>query len=111
MAEFDPETFEEEKYTDHFTELQRAYKNAFETMSESHDSDLIHAIDQQVLNESEPHFVDGAFEVELPENPADRVTAVSVDAETLHETLEQYTDVIAAELHQLLGVEQPETDG
>ncbi|NHX35200.1 MULTISPECIES: DUF5783 family protein [Halolamina] len=111
MAEFDPETFEEEKYTEHFTQLQRAYKNAFETMSEDHDSDLIHAIDQQVLNESEPHFVDGAFEVELPEDPSERVTAVSVDAETVNGTLDRYTDVIAAELHDLLGVEQPETDG
>ena len=108
MAEFDPETFEEEKYTEHFTELQRAYKNAFETMNGQYDSDLIHAIDQQVLNESEPHFVDGRFEVDLPESPEDRLTAVNPDAERLRETLDQYTDEIVAELHELFGVEKPE---
>ncbi|MFW5911746.1 MAG: DUF5783 family protein [Halolamina sp.] len=111
MAEFDAETFEEEKYTEHFTQLQRAYKNAFETMSETDDSDLIHAIDQQVLNESEPHFVDGRFEVELPENPAERVTAVDVGAERVADTLDRYTDEIAAELHSLFGVEPPEDRG
>ncbi|MFB6303927.1 MAG: DUF5783 family protein, partial [Haloferacaceae archaeon] len=51
MAEFDPEKFED-KYANYFTELQRAYKNAFETMNDAYDSELVHAIDQQVLNES-----------------------------------------------------------
>ena len=111
MAEFDAETFEEEKYTEHFAELQRAYKNAFETMNGQYDSDLIHAIDQQVLNESEPHFVDGQFEVELPENATDRVTAVDADGETLVETIDRYTDEIVAELHELFGVERGETEG
>ncbi|MFT4933299.1 MAG: hypothetical protein ACI91T_003204 [Natronomonas sp.] len=111
MADFDAETFEAEKYTEHFTELQRAYKNAFETMNGQYDSDLIHAIDQQVLNESEPHFADGRFEVELPEDPADRVTAVNVDDGTLSETLDHYTDEIVAELHELFGVERPENEG
>jgi len=110
MADFDPETFEEEKYSEHFAELQRAYKNAFETMNGQYDSDLIHAIDQQVLNESEPHFADGGFEVELPENPTDRVTAVDADAETLTETLDRYTDEIVAELHELFGVERAENE-
>lgn len=110
MTEFDPETFEEEKYREHFAELQRAYKDAFEEMNDEYDSDLIHAIDQQVLNESEPQFVDGRFEVELPENPAERVTAVTADAETVAETLDQYTDEIAAKLHTLFGVEQPESE-
>ena len=111
MADFDAETFEEEKYTEHFTQLQRAYKNAFETMNGQYDSDLIHAIDQQVLNESEPHFVDGRFEIELPENPTGRVTAVSVDDGTVTETLDRYTDAIVTELHELFGVETPENEG
>ena len=110
MADFDAERFEAEKYREHFTELQRAYKNAFDTMTDEFDSDLIHAIDQQVLNESEPQFVDGRFEVELPEEPVDRVTAVSADAETVTETLDHYTDEIAAELHELFGVERPESE-
>lgn len=108
MTDFDPETFEEEKYREHFTELQRAYKNAFETMTTDHGSDLIHALDQQVLNESEPHFVDGRFEVELPEDPTERVSAVSADEAVLSDTLEEYTDQIAEELHRLFGVERPE---
>ncbi|MBP1986134.1 DUF5783 family protein [Halolamina salifodinae] len=108
MTEFDPETFEEEKYREHFAELQRAYKDAFDQMTDEFDSDLIHALDQQVLNESEPQFVDGRFEIELPEDPAERVTAVSVDADTVTETLSRYTDEIAAQLHQLFGVERPE---
>ncbi len=111
MADFEPETFEEEKYTEHFTELQRAYKNAFETMNGQYDSDLIHAIDQQVLNESEPHFVDGSFEIELPEEPTDRVTAVGADDGTVTETLDRYTEEIVTELHELFGVEQPENEG
>ncbi|GAB7094209.1 DUF5783 family protein [Halolamina litorea] len=110
MADFDPETFEEEKYTDHFAELQRAYKDAFEAMREDHGSDLIHALDQQVLNESEPHFVDGRFEIELPENPTDRVTAVDADDATLTAALDRYTDEIAARLHSLFGVERPENE-
>jgi hypothetical protein len=109
MADFDPETFEEEKYREHFAELQRAYKDAFEVMTDEFESDLIHAIDQQVLNESEPHFVDGRFEVELPENPAERVTAVSADAETVTETLDRYTEEIAAQLHGLFGVDRDES--
>jgi hypothetical protein len=55
MTEFDPEKFED-KYVHYFNELQRAYKNAFERMNETYDSELIHAIDQQILNESEPIY-------------------------------------------------------
>ncbi len=34
MTDFDPEKFED-KYANYFPELQRAYKNAFETMNDS----------------------------------------------------------------------------
>jgi len=67
--EFDPEKFED-KYAHYFNELQRAYKNAFNQMNDRYDSELIHGIDQTVLNESEPFYEDGEFRVELPENPA-----------------------------------------
>jgi hypothetical protein len=106
MSEFDPERFED-KYVHYFTELQRAYKNAFETMSESHDSDLVHAIDQQVLNESEPFYEDGAFRVELPENPEERVTAVVADDEKLQHTLDRYVAEIETELYAVFDLEQP----
>ncbi|QLG60747.1 DUF5783 family protein [Halorarum salinum] len=108
MAEFDPEKFED-KYVHYFAELQRAYKNAFETMNDRYDSQLIHGIDQQVLNESEPFYdaESGAFRVELPEDPADRLTAVVVDDEKLAVTLDRYVDEIEAELYRVFDVEPP----
>ena len=110
MADFDPDAFEEEKYRDYFTQLQRAYKNAFNTMNDDYDSDLIHAIDQQVLNESEPHFEDGRFSIDLPENPVERVTGVLAPDEKVEATLDAYTDEIVVELHQLFGVDRPDED-
>jgi hypothetical protein len=105
MAEFDPEKFED-KYANYFTELQRAYKDAFETMNDRFDSELVHAIDQQVLNESEPFYEDGDFRVELPENPTDRVTAVVVDEGKLEATLERYVEEIEEELRSVFGLDE-----
>jgi hypothetical protein len=101
MAEFDPEKFED-KYANYFTELQRAYKNAFETMRESYDSDLVHAIDQLVLNESEPFYEDGDFRIELPDDPASRLegSGVPVSEERLEAALDDYVDEITAELRR-----------
>ena len=118
MAEFDPERFEEEKYVDYFTELQDAYKRAFDVMNERYDSTLVHGIDQQVLNESEPFFerassAEGAsgdrageFRVELPENPYDRLQGVAVSEEKFEEVLDRYVDLIERELHEVFGVER-----
>ena len=106
MADFDPEKFED-KYVHYFTELQRAYKNAFETMNDRYDSELVHAIDQQVLNESEPFYEgDGEFRVELPEDPKGRVTGVVVDDDKLAETLDQYVNEIEAELRTVFGLDE-----
>jgi hypothetical protein len=105
MADFDPEKFED-KYANYFAELQRAYKNAFETMNDRFDSELVHAIDQQVLNESEPFYEDGDFRVELPENPTERVTAVVVAEEKVEATLERYVDEIEAELRAVFGFDE-----
>ena len=105
MTEFDPEKFED-KYVHYFPELQRADKNAFETMNDAYDSELIHAIDQQVLNESEPFYDDGEFRIELPENPTERVTAIVVDEDKLERTLEIYLDEIEAELERVFGVSE-----
>ena len=101
MAEFDPDRFED-KYANYFPELQTAYKNAFETMNDQYDSQLIHAIDQQVLNESEPFYEgDGEFRIELPADPSDRVTAVVVDDEKLATILDRYVEEIEAELRRV----------
>ncbi|WP_101295070.1 DUF5783 family protein [Halegenticoccus soli] len=106
MAEFDPEKFED-KYVHYFPQLQRAYKNAFTTMNDAYDSELIHAIDQQILNESEPFYADGEFRVDLPENPTDRISGVLVDDEKLEATLSRYVEEIESELHRVFGVERP----
>ena len=107
MAEFDPETFEEEKYVEYFPDLQRAYKIAFEYKNERYDSELIHAIDQMVLNESEPFYEgDGEFRIELPsEEPVDRIQGVLVDEQKFEETLDIYLDRIESELQRAFGLE------
>ena len=108
MAEFDPEKFEE-KYAHYFTELQRAYKNAFESMNDQYDSELIHGIDQQILNESEPFYdEETGFRVELPDDPTERLTAVVVADDKLRETLDRYVAEIETQLYEVFDVEPPE---
>jgi uncharacterized protein YeaO (DUF488 family) len=101
MTEFDPEAFED-KYANYFPELQRAYRQAFETMNDAYDSELVHAIDQRVLDESEPVYEgDGAFRVSLPENPSERVDGlVIVDDEKFEAVLERYCEEIESELRR-----------
>jgi len=103
-SEFDPEEFAEEKYASYFTGLQRAYKNAFETMNDAYDSTLIHAIDQTVLAESEPFYEaeEGTFRIDLPPEPpaSQRVSeaGVVVDDERLAAVLDRYREELRAEL-------------
>lgn len=107
MADFTPEEFEEEKYVDYFPQLQTAYKRAFNEMNETYSSDLVHAIDQQILNESEPHYEgDGEFTIELPENPLDRLTDVPADEKKVEELLEIYVETLEAEHRQVFGFEE-----
>ena len=102
MADFDPEKCED-KYANYFPQLQRAYKNAFNTMNDAYDSTLIHAIDQQVLNESEQFYAPDreGFDIELPDEPYERLEGVVVDRERFEAILEEYTDEIETELRQL----------
>ncbi|PSP73349.1 hypothetical protein BRC86_09515 [Halobacteriales archaeon QS_3_64_16] len=105
MTEFDPERFEN-KYAEYFPELQTAYREAFEAMNDRYDSELVHGIDQQILNESEPFYEgDGQFRVELPENPTDRVTAIVVEDEKLQQVLDIYVSTIEEELRAVFGFE------
>jgi hypothetical protein len=104
MTDFDPEMFED-KYANYFSELQRAYKNAFETMNDQYDSELIHAIDQQILNESEPFYEDGDFRIELPENPTERLTAVIVDDEKLSTVLDRYVEELREQHRRVFGLD------
>ncbi|MWV41743.1 DUF5783 family protein [Natrialba sp. INN-245] len=103
MTDFDPEQFED-KYANYFPELQQAYKNAFNRMNDRYDSELVHAIDQQVLNESEPFYEgDGEFRVELPEKPYERLSGVLVEEERFEEVLERHVDEIETELQRVFG--------
>ncbi len=92
----------ENKYEHYFAELQQAYRQAFETMNDAYDSELVHAIDQQVLAESEPFYEgDSQFRIDLPDDPADRLSAVVVDEAKLEAVLDRYVDELEAELRDV----------
>ena len=98
----DAETFDEQKYTDLFPELQQAYKSAFNRVNERYDSTLVHGIDQQVLDESEPFYDESeGFYIELPEDPYDRLTGVVVEEERFEAVLEEYVGEIEQELERV----------
>jgi len=106
MTEFDPEKFED-KYEHYFPELQRAYRQAFETMNDAHDSEVVHAIDQQLLAESEPFYEgDGQFRIDLPADPHDRLSGVVVGSEKLEGILDRYVEELEAELQSVFGFER-----
>jgi hypothetical protein len=105
MTEFDPERFED-KYEHYFTELQKAYKAAFDEMSERHDSEVVHAVDQLVLAESEPFYEgDGSFRVELPEDAHERIVGSDVVVGDLDAVLADYTDEIDTQLQRIFEFE------
>ncbi|MFC6731195.1 MULTISPECIES: DUF5783 family protein [unclassified Haladaptatus] len=106
MSEFDPKKFED-KYVHYFPQLQQAYKSAFNSMNDEYDSQLVHGIDQQILNESEPFYEgDGKFRIELPPNPHERLTAVVVDDEKLDAVLAVYVERIEAELQAVFDLRE-----
>ena len=101
MSSFDPDRFED-KYEHYFTELQEAYRRAFDEMSEEYDSDLIHAIDQRVLSESEPFYEgDGAFRVDLPDDFQDRLS--DRDPDTVGDVVGAYRAELRTQLQQVFG--------
>jgi hypothetical protein len=105
MAEFDPEKFAD-KYEHYFPELQRAYRQAFERMNDGYDSELVHAIDQQILAESEPFYEgDGEFRIELPEDPVGKLSGLVVDEEKAGTVLDRYVAEIETELRSVFGFE------
>jgi hypothetical protein len=105
MTELTPEEFEAEKYVDYFPQLQTAYKRAFDEMNETHDSELVHGIDQTILAESEPYYEgDGEFRLELPEDPISQLEGVLVADEDAREVLDEYTDRICAHLRDQFDV-------
>ncbi|SEV96183.1 DUF5783 family protein [Natrinema salifodinae] len=122
MTEFDPEKFEE-KYVYYFEELEEAYSNAYQQLHGRYDSEVLRAIDRQVLSESEPFYEgsaeqssandssgqsprehDGEFRVELPDNPRERVGAVA-ENEEFETVLKTLTEQIELELRRVFGFE------
>lgn len=105
MTEFDPEKFEE-KYVHYFAELEEAYSNAYQQLHGRYDSEVLRAIDRQVLSESEPFYEgNGEFRVALPDEPADRVGAVA-DHEQFEPVLETFVDRIERELQRIFGFDE-----
>jgi len=123
VSDLDPETFDARKYAEDFAKLERAYKNAFETMNDEYDSELVHAIDQRVLAESEPFYEesaerrsaddssgqgprerDGEFRIELPEEPSERLEGYPVDREKFEVTLERYVEELESEIARTFNV-------
>lgn len=105
MTEFDPERFED-KYLHYFEELEAAYSNAYNQLHGRYDSELLRAIDRQILNESEPFYDgNGEFRVELPDDPAGRVPAVA-DHEQFETVLDEFVDRIEAELRRTFEFEK-----
>lgn len=103
MTAFDPEKFED-KYIHYLQELDRVYKRAFETMNDRFDSDLVHAIDQEVLNESEPIYEgDGEFRIDLPAAPPERVSGVLAAEERFEAVLDEYRAQLRGELRREFG--------
>lgn len=107
MTDLDPEEFEAEKFAEYFPQLQTAYKRAFAELNERYDSQLVHAIDQQVLDESEPVYEgDGEFAVRLPENPTDRLQGVVAPEERVDELLDVYVEELERQLRREFGFEE-----
>jgi len=102
MTSFDPEKFED-KYEHYFTELQQAYKQAFDAMSDRHSSDLVHGVDQRVLAESEPFYEgDSQFRIELPDDAIDRLSGEFALSESeLQDVYDEYTDEIERQLRSV----------
>jgi len=99
MSDLTPEEFEEQKYVDYFPKLETAYKRAFDEMNGAYDRELVHAIDQQVLSESEPFYEgDGEFTVELPDDPLGRLAGVQFDDDHARDVVDEHTDRICAHL-------------
>ena len=99
----DHETFEAEKFGELFPQVEAAYRRAFNELNEQYDSTLVHAIDQQILDGSEPVYEDGAFRIRLPDNPVERVEGVVADEQRIAELLEVYVEELETQLAAVVG--------
>jgi hypothetical protein len=106
VTEFDPENFDD-KYVYYFEELETAYSNAYQQLHGQCDSEILRAIDREILSESEPVYEgDGEFRVALPDDLERRADALPGDDETFDAVLAEFTDRIERELRQIFGFEE-----
>lgn len=105
MTEFDSEKFDE-KYVYYFDELETAYSNAYQQLHGQADSEILRAIDREVLSESEPVYEgDGQFRVVLPDDIAERKQTLPGDEQTFDAVLTEFVDRIEDELRRLFKFE------
>ncbi|MFB6146318.1 MAG: DUF5783 family protein [Halobacteriaceae archaeon] len=95
---FTPEEFEAAKFTDLLADVETAYRRAFDRVNGRYDRELVHAVDQQILDESEPRYDGGgSFSVDLPSDPLSRLRGVEAD-EQAREVLDAYVAEIERQL-------------
>lgn len=105
MTEFDSEKFEE-KYVYYFEELETAYSNAYQQLHGQVNSEVLRAIDRQVLSESEPVYEgDGEFRVTIPDDAKENARPLPGDEESVDAILEEFVVRIEQELRQIFGFE------
>ena len=106
MTEFDPEKFDE-KYVYYFDELEAAYSAAYQQLHGRHDSQVLRAVDRQILSESEPVYEgDGEFTVTLPADTDERLDNVPGDESVGRAVLAEFTDLIERELQSTFGFDR-----
>ncbi len=105
VTEFDPEKFDE-KYVHYFEELETAYSNAYQHLHGERDSEILRAVDRQILSESEPVYEgDGEFRVALPDDLPERAESLPGEEERIRAVLGEFTDQIERELRRIFGLE------
>lgn len=101
MTEFNPEKFEE-KYQYYFDEIERAYSDAYQQLHGEYNSEILRAIDRNVLSESEPVYEgNGEFRIILPDDLEERAQSLPGDEEAFNTVLEEFTAEIKRELHRI----------
>ena len=105
MTEFDPEKFDE-KYVHYFEELETAYSNAYDQLHGRVNSEVLRAIDRQVLSESEPVYEgNGTFRVTVADDIDERKQSLPGDEETFDTVLTEFTTQIEHELRRIFEFE------
>ncbi|MFB6198710.1 MAG: DUF5783 family protein [Halobacteriaceae archaeon] len=94
--ELTEEEFEQKKYTEYFSKLQTAYKQAFDEVNTRYDSALVHTIDQQIFAESEPVFNEN--EVKLPDESEYDLDGIDASEEEIDQAVDAYATAIEEEL-------------